>query len=154
MTKHSLLAQQVDALLYNEPNLMANLANAAALLNDSLTDVNWVGFYLYNKSKNELDLGPFQGKVACMHIANGKGVVGTAFATQKTQVVADVHQFAGHIACDLATNAEIVVPPPSQCPPDGRICPRRDCCSHSEAADNYGGYTGNHSGCRGSDPGE
>ncbi|ATO43547.1 GAF domain-containing protein [Loigolactobacillus coryniformis] len=110
MTKHSLLAQQVDALLYNEPNLMANLANAAALLNDSLTDVNWVGFYLYNKSKNELDLGPFQGKVACMHIANGKGVVGTAFATQKTQVVADVHQFAGHIACDSATNAEIVVP--------------------------------------------
>lgn len=110
MTKHSLLAQQVDALLYNEPNLMANLANAAALLNDSLTDVNWVGFYLYNKSKNELDLGPFQGKVACMHIANGKGVVGTAFATQKMQVVADVHQFAGHIACDSATNAEIVVP--------------------------------------------
>ena len=110
MTKHSLLAQQVDALLYNEPNLMANLANAAALLNDSLTDVNWVGFYLYNKSKNELDLGPFQGKVACMHIANGKGVVGTAFATQKTQVVADVHRFAGHIACDSATNAEIVVP--------------------------------------------
>jgi GAF domain-containing protein len=110
MTEHSLLAQQVDALLYNEPNLMANLANAAALLNDSLTDVNWVGFYLYNKSKNELDLGPFQGKVACMHIANGKGVVGTAFATQKTQVVADVHQFAGHIACDSATNAEIVVP--------------------------------------------
>lgn len=110
MTKHSLLAQQVDALLYNEPNLMANLANAAALLNDSLTDVNWVGFYLYNKSKNELDLGPFQGKMACMHIANGKGVVGTAFATQKTQVVADVHQFAGHIACDSATNAEIVVP--------------------------------------------
>lgn len=110
MTKHSLLAQQVDALLYNEPNLIANLANAAALLNDSLTDVNWVGFYLYNKSKNELDLGPFQGKVACMHIANGKGVVGTAFATQKTQVVADVHQFAGHIACDSATNAEIVVP--------------------------------------------
>lgn len=110
MTKHSLLAQQVDALLYNEPNLMANLANTAALLNDSLTDVNWVGFYLYNKSKNELDLGPFQGKVACMHIANGKGVVGTAFATQKTQVVADVHQFAGHIACDSATNAEIVVP--------------------------------------------
>ncbi|MDN5951883.1 MAG: GAF domain-containing protein [Loigolactobacillus coryniformis] len=110
MTKHSLLAQQVDALLYNEPNLMANLANAAALLNDSLTDVNWVGFYLYNKSKNELDLGPFQGKVACMHIANGKGVVGTAFATQKTQVVADVHQFAGHLACDSATNAEIVVP--------------------------------------------
>lgn len=110
MTKHSLLAQQVDVLLYNEPNLMANLANAAALLNDSLTDVNWVGFYLYNKSKNELDLGPFQGKVACMHIANGKGVVGTAFATQKTQVVADVHQFAGHIACDSATNAEIVVP--------------------------------------------
>lgn len=110
MTKHSLLAQQVDVLLYNEPNLMANLANAAALLNDSLTDVNWVGFYLYNESKNELDLGPFQGKVACMHIANGKGVVGTAFATQKTQVVADVHQFAGHIACDSATNAEIVVP--------------------------------------------
>ncbi|MFC6171787.1 GAF domain-containing protein [Loigolactobacillus jiayinensis] len=110
MPKRSLLAQQVDALLYEEPHLMSNLANAAALLNDSLADVNWVGFYLYDEAKDELYLGPFQGKVACMHIANGKGVVGTAFAEQKTQIVADVHQFAGHIACDAATNAEIVVP--------------------------------------------
>ncbi|MFL2028674.1 GAF domain-containing protein [Loigolactobacillus zhaoyuanensis] len=110
MVKHSLLAQQVAALLYEETHLISNLANAAALLNDSLPDVSWVGFYLYDQEKDELYLGPFQGKVACMHIANNQGVVGTAFAQQKTQIVADVHQFAGHIACDAATNAEIVVP--------------------------------------------
>ncbi|MFD0897896.1 GAF domain-containing protein [Loigolactobacillus binensis] len=110
MTKHTLLAQQVDALLTEEPRLITNLANAAALLNDSLSNVSWVGFYLYDNAKNELYLGPFQGKVACMHIANGQGVVGTAFTQQKTQLVADVHQFAGHIACDAATNAELVVP--------------------------------------------
>lgn len=69
-----------------------------------------MGFYLYQPETDQLDLGPFQGKVACMHIINGTGVVGTAFAQQKTQVVADVHQFKGHIACDSATNSEIVVP--------------------------------------------
>lgn len=110
MPKNSLLVQQLTALLKGEHNPVANLANAAALLNQTLPAINWVGFYLYQPDTKQLDLGPFQGKVACMHIVNGKGVVGTAFAQQKTQVVPDVHQFKGHIACDQATNSEIVVP--------------------------------------------
>lgn len=110
MSNNSLLTQQLEALLKDETNTVANLANAAALLNQSLNQINWVGFYLYQPETDQLDLGPFQGKVACMHITNGAGVVGTAFAQQKTQVVADVHQFKGHIACDSATNSEIVVP--------------------------------------------
>lgn len=110
MSNNSLLTQQLEALLKDETNTVANLANAAALLNQSLNRINWVGFYLYQPKTDQLDLGPFQGKVACMHIINGAGVVGTAFAQQKTQVVADVHQFKGHIACDSATNSEIVVP--------------------------------------------
>ena len=106
----SLLAQQIDALLTGETNQMANLANASALLNDSLTDINWVGFYLYQPDANELILGPFQGKVACMHIKVGQGVCGTAFAKKEVLRVANVHEFAGHIACDSASNSEIVVP--------------------------------------------
>lgn len=106
----SLLAQQIDALLTGETNRMANLANASALLNDSLTDINWVGFYLYQPDANELILGPFQGKVACMHIKVGQGVCGTAFAKKEVLRVANVHEFAGHIACDSASNSEIVLP--------------------------------------------
>lgn len=106
----SLLAQQIDALLTGETNQMANLANASALLNDSLTDINWVGFYLYQPDANELILGPFQGKVACMHIKVGQGVCGTAFANKEVLRVANVHEFAGHIACDSASNSEIVLP--------------------------------------------
>ncbi|WP_302046932.1 GAF domain-containing protein [Ligilactobacillus agilis] len=106
----SLLAQQIDALLTGETNQMANLANASALLNDSLTDINWVGFYLYQSDANELILGPFQGKVACMHIKVGQGVCGTAFANKEVLRVANVHEFAGHIACDSASNSEIVLP--------------------------------------------
>lgn len=106
----SLLAQQIDALLTGETNQMANLANASALLNDSLTDINWVGFYLYQADTAELILGPFQGKVACMHIKVGKGVCGTAFANKEVLRVANVHEFAGHIACDSASNSEIVLP--------------------------------------------
>ena len=79
----SLLAEQLDALLYNETDQIANLANASALLNEALADVNWVGFYLYHEQTDELVLGPFQGKVACMHIKNGQGVCGTAFKQQK-----------------------------------------------------------------------
>ncbi|KRM87906.1 GAF domain-containing protein [Lacticaseibacillus thailandensis] len=105
-----IVVAQVDALLTDEHNPITNLANAAALLNDSLTDVNWVGFYLYNQTTKQLDLGPFQGKVACMHIAPGSGVVGTAFVKGASLIVPDVHAFAGHIACDAASNSEIVVP--------------------------------------------
>jgi len=109
-TATSLMNQQLDALLFEETNLVANLSNASALLNSTYTDLNWVGFYLYNDTTGELDLGPFQGKVACMHIKVGAGVVGTAFETQSNQRIADVHQFPGHIACDSASNAEVVIP--------------------------------------------
>lgn len=109
-TQTSLMNQQLDALLYHETNLVANLANASALINDTYTDLNWAGFYLYNSETETLDLGPFQGKVACMHIKVGAGVVGTAFKDQHLHRVANVHEFPGHIACDSASNAEIVVP--------------------------------------------
>ena len=106
----SILSAQIDALLENETNQTANLANASALLNDTLKDINWVGFYLYDETADQLDLGPFQGKVACMHIKNGVGVCGTAFQTGKVLRVANVHEFVGHIACDSASNSEIVLP--------------------------------------------
>lgn len=81
-TETSLMNQQLDALLFQETNLVANLANASALLNSTYDNLNWAGFYLFNEQTGELDLGPFQGKVACMHIKVGAGVVGTAFETQ------------------------------------------------------------------------
>ncbi|MFC6207443.1 GAF domain-containing protein [Levilactobacillus tongjiangensis] len=105
-----IITEQLDALLYEEKNLVANLSNASALLMQTLTDVNWTGFYLYQPETDDLILGPFQGNVACVHIENNRGVCGTALATQTTQRVADVHQFKGHIACDSASNAEVVVP--------------------------------------------
>jgi len=102
------LNRQVLALLEGEDDLIAAMANFIALLNEQLTELNWVGFYLLRK--DELVLGPFQGKVACSRIPLGKGVCGTAAVTNQTQRVADVHQFDGHIACDSASNAEIVIP--------------------------------------------
>ncbi len=90
------------------PYTMTNLANASALLNEKLENINWVGFYTIKDGK--LVLGPFQGKVACTIIPIGKGVCGTAAATDSTQLVPDVHKFAGHIACDSASNSEIVIP--------------------------------------------
>src|SRR5690606_34797181 len=102
------LAQQAEGLLHGEQDLIANCANLAALLYHNLPDVNWAGFYLL-KNK-ELVVGPFQGKPACVRIPLGRGVCGTAAATRETQVVEDVNQFAGHIACDAASQAEIVVP--------------------------------------------
>lgn len=105
-----LVNQQLDALLYEESDVIANMANAAALLNQSLDQINWVGFYRYVPEKDELVLGPFQGKVACMHIKNGQGVCGTALSKGEPLRVADVHQFAGHIACDSDSNSEIVIP--------------------------------------------
>ncbi|WP_199611572.1 GAF domain-containing protein [Flocculibacter collagenilyticus] len=106
---YSLLAKQVEALTSGEPNLIANLANVSALIFEALEDVNWAGFYLKD-SESELVLGPFQGKPACVRIPVGKGVCGTAFSEDKTLLVEDVHQFAGHIACDSASNSEIVLP--------------------------------------------
>lgn len=106
----SLVGQQLDALLENETNIVSNLANTAALLFQNYENLNWAGFYIYNDDTKELDLGPFQGKVACMHIKPGSGVVGTAFANKESIVVPNVHEFAGHIACDADSNSELVVP--------------------------------------------
>ncbi|GLO66865.1 MULTISPECIES: GAF domain-containing protein [Oceanobacillus] len=105
---YELLIKQLDALSEGEKNNVALLSNASALLNQFLTEVNWVGFYLWEE--NELILGPFQGLPACIRIPYGKGVCGTAVSEQQTQRVDDVHAFPGHIACDGATNSEIVVP--------------------------------------------
>jgi GAF domain-containing protein len=105
---YHLLQEQLKALLENEPFVIPNLSNASALLNIALQDINWVGFYLLQN--NELLLGPFQGKPACIHIAIGRGVCGTAVSQDKTQRVADVHAFPGHIACDSASRSEIVIP--------------------------------------------
>lgn len=102
------LAQQARGMLTGEPSLIANAANFAALVYHSLPDLNWAGFYLYDGT--ELVVGPFQGKPACIRIALGKGVCGTAAQTHQTQVVRDVHSFDGHIACDAASQSEIVVP--------------------------------------------
>jgi GAF domain-containing protein len=102
------IAAQVEALTRGERDLIANLANTASLLHHSMTDLNWTGFYLLRNG--ELVVGPFQGKPACVRIAMGKGVCGTAAARRATVIVANVHEFAGHIACDTASNSEIVVP--------------------------------------------
>ena len=102
------LIMQVDALTAGVPHLVANLANASAAIWQEMDRINWAGFYLMEGGK--LVLGPFQGKPACIEIAVGKGVCGTAVAERKTQLVEDVHQFPGHIACDCASNSEIVVP--------------------------------------------
>ncbi|MGO3049215.1 GAF domain-containing protein [Staphylococcus casei] len=107
-TNYNLLQKQVASLIEDESNLIAILSNVSALLNDSLDQINWVGFYL--KENDELILGPFQGHPACVHIAIGKGVCGTAVAENKTQLVEDVHAFPGHIACDANSKSEIVVP--------------------------------------------
>ncbi|ATI61795.1 MULTISPECIES: GAF domain-containing protein [Bacillus] len=106
--QYETVIKQLDALLTGESNVVANLSNASALLNQFLDRVNWVGFYL--TEGNQLVLGPFQGMPACVRIPFGRGVCGVAAETKTTQLVADVHQFPGHIACDSASNSEIVVP--------------------------------------------
>jgi len=104
----AMLRAAARALMEGERDVIANAANLAALLFHELADVNWVGFYFFRDG--ELVVGPFQGRPACVRIALGAGVCGTAAATLTTQRVADVHSFAGHIACDAASNSEIVVP--------------------------------------------
>jgi GAF domain-containing protein len=107
-TNYNLLSKQLQSLIEDETNLIAILSNTSALLNDNLDQINWVGFYLIDNQ--ELILGPFQGHPACVHIAIGKGVCGTAVAQNQTQRIADVHQFPGHIACDAQSKSEIVIP--------------------------------------------
>lgn len=106
--KYDMLAKQLDALLTGEQDLIANLSNASALLNQFLEQINWVGFYLMKD--DELVLGPFQGLPACVRIPIGRGVCGTTVAQKQTVVVEDVHAFPGHIACDAASKSEIVIP--------------------------------------------
>lgn len=108
MTDYNLLHAQLVALTKDVPHKVANLANASALLWEALPEINWAGFYLLEG--DVLVLGPFQGKTACIEIPVGRGVCGTAVDENATQLVDDVHQFPGHIACDCASNSEIVVP--------------------------------------------
>ena len=105
---YALLDSQLKALIGDEPDALANAANFVGLLNNAMDDVNWMGIYV--KRGDELVLGPFQGLPACVHIPVGRGVCGTAAATLETQRIPDVHAFPGHIACDAASQSELVVP--------------------------------------------
>lgn len=108
MTDYSLMNAALEGLVEGVPHTVANLANASALLNDMMENINWAGFYIVEDGK--LVLGPFQGKPACIEIEIGSGVCGTAVAENATMLVPNVHDFPGHIACDCASNSEIVVP--------------------------------------------
>jgi GAF domain-containing protein len=105
---YKIMLVKLEGLLSSESDWLANVSNAAALLYANLEDINWAGFYFMKGG--DLVLGPFQGKTACTRIKSGKGVCGTAVVEMETQLVADVHLFPGHIACDSASNSEIVVP--------------------------------------------
>ncbi len=106
--QYELMNVQLDALTSDVPHHIANMANASALLYETLEDINWAGFYLMGNGI--LVLGPFQGKTACIEIPVGKGVCGTAVERDELMLVKDVHEFPGHIACDCASNSEIVIP--------------------------------------------
>ena len=108
MTNYELLEKQVTELLKTEPFYAASMSNISSLIMEALPDLNWAGFYIFRNSC--LTVGLFQGKPACIHIEVGKGVCGTAFHEDRTIVVEDVHTFPGHIACDSASNSEIVIP--------------------------------------------
>lgn len=105
-----LFIAQAKSLVEDEENLYANLSNLSALYKEYLPDINWVGFYLLDEKNNNLVLGPFQGKIACVRIPFNKGVCGHCYTTQKFIYVPDVHKFESHIACDSATNSELVIP--------------------------------------------
>ncbi|MEA4849247.1 MAG: GAF domain-containing protein [Clostridiaceae bacterium] len=105
---YKIMMVRLEGLLSSESDWLANVSNAAALLYTNLEDINWAGFYFMKKG--ELVLGPFQGRTACTRIKQGKGVCGTAVVEMSTQIVPDVHLFPGHIACDCASNSEVVVP--------------------------------------------
>jgi L-methionine (R)-S-oxide reductase len=106
--QYAQLQQQATALMHGERDRIANAANLSALVFHALPDLNWVGFYFFDG--RELVVGPFQGQPACVRIALGRGVCGTAASTRETQLVPDVHAFPGHIACDSASRSELVVP--------------------------------------------
>ncbi|MBQ6216530.1 MAG: GAF domain-containing protein [Erysipelotrichaceae bacterium] len=108
MTDYKIMTAQLEALSESSRNYIPLLSNASALINGSMKDLNWAGFYIVRDGA--LLLGPFQGKTACVNIAKGKGVCGTAYERDETQLVKNVHEFPGHIACDSASNSEIVVP--------------------------------------------
>ena len=108
MTDYQLLKEQAEAIIETEPHYVAALSNISALIYESLDRLNWAGFYLMDRGS--LLVGPFQGKTACIRIEIGKGVCGTAVKEEKILRVADVHEFPGHIACDSASNSEIVLP--------------------------------------------
>ena len=108
ISDYKILVAQLEALSESSRNYLPLLSNASALIYDNLKDLNWAGFYLVKNGA--LLLGPFQGKVACVNIEKGKGVCGTAYEKDETQLVKNVHEFPGHIACDSASNSEIVVP--------------------------------------------
>lgn len=112
MTDFKLLCAQIRSLAEGEPHWLPVLSNTSALIMDAMVDLNWAGFYLTDRSggKETLLLGPFQGKVACVRIAYGKGVCGTAAKADESQLVPNVHEFPGHIACDSASNSEVVIP--------------------------------------------
>jgi len=104
------LRRSALALIEGEKNLVANLANLSAVIYHTWPDLNWAGFYLWDEADQELVLGPFQGKPACLRIKSHRGVCGAAYRTQKTQRIDDVHAFPGHIACDAASRSELVIP--------------------------------------------
>lgn len=108
MTDYPELERRLTALIHGVPHFIANLANASALLFDTLEDINWAGFY--HMEQGRLVLGPFQGKPACIEIPLNKGVCGAAASKGETVLVKNVHEFPGHIACDSASNSEIVIP--------------------------------------------
>lgn len=106
--RYEYLLKYLESSFEGERNFIANLANASAVINENLENLNWAGFYLFDKT--DLVLGPFQGKPACVRIKIGRGVCGTATEKRETLIVSNVHEFPGHIACDAASNSEIVVP--------------------------------------------
>jgi GAF domain-containing protein len=106
---YELLLEQAKGLAESEPHFVPFLSNLSALIAENMPNLNWAGFYLMTRD-GDLVLGPFQGKLACIHIAVGKGVCGTAVAENRTVLVPDVHEFPGHIACDSASNSELVIP--------------------------------------------
>ena len=108
--KYKNIIPQIESLIYGEDNFIANLSNITSVLKYSIDNVSWVGFYLFDKSKKELVLGPFQGKVACTRIKPGMGVCGTAVMERRTVIVDDVNKFEGHIFCDPDSKSEIVIP--------------------------------------------
>lgn len=108
MEKYEHMLKYLKAILEDESDMIANLANASAIINEHIENLNWAGFYLLKEK--DLVLGPFQGKFACVRIPLGKGVCGNAAKDRKTYIVENVHDFPGHIACDAASNSEIVIP--------------------------------------------